>query len=189
MRPAQQAVRDAERRFPVRVRIGVLPEGLGSRLDQIVAWLDANFGADGWTSTPSSTGGVVNDALAIYFLDAIIASAFVARSCTAQKVEIVDGVYRVRDDEPTTRVGAACTARLKQQAELSKCPVVAASFRIGTSDRGEPQGRNDHSDHIPQRPKWRRQKDSPNSGLAGDSARFRRHSSGMAEQHFGRAHQ
>ena len=33
MRAAQQAVRDAERRFPVRVRIAVPPEGLGSRLE------------------------------------------------------------------------------------------------------------------------------------------------------------
>ena len=106
MRAAQQAVRDAERRFPVRVRIAVPPEGLGSRLDQIIAWLDANYGADGWTSTPSSTRGVVNDVLAVYFLDATIASAFVARWCAAQRIEIVDGVYRVRDDEPRSRVGA-----------------------------------------------------------------------------------
>jgi hypothetical protein len=105
MRAAQQAVRDAERRFPVRVRIAVPPEGLGSRLDQIISWLHANCG--GWTSTPSSTRGVVNDALAVYFLDVTIASAFVARWCAAQRVEIVDGVYQVRDDEPTPRVGAA----------------------------------------------------------------------------------
>ena len=92
MRAAQQAVRDAERRFPVRVRIAVPPEGLGSRLDPIIAWLDANCGANGWTSMPSSTRGVVNDALAVYLLDATIASAFVARWCAAQRVEIVDGV-------------------------------------------------------------------------------------------------
>ena len=107
MRAAQQAVRDAERRFPVRIRIAVPPEGLGGRLDQIIAWLDANCGADGWISTPSNTRGVVNDALAIYFLDVTIATAFVARWCVAQKVEIVDGVHRVRDDEPTPRIGAA----------------------------------------------------------------------------------
>jgi hypothetical protein len=59
----------------------------------------------GWTSTPSSTGGVVNDALAVYFLDATIASAFVARWCATQRVKILDGVYRVRDDEPTPRIG------------------------------------------------------------------------------------
>ena len=49
----------------------------------------------------------MNDALAIYFLDVTIATAFVARWCVAQKVEIVDGVHRVRDDEPTPRIGAA----------------------------------------------------------------------------------
>ena len=106
MKAPQQAVREAERRFPVRIRIAVPPEGLGSRLDQIFAWLDANCGADGWTSAPSSTRGVVNDALAIYFADVTLANAFVARWCSAQKVEIVDGMYRVRDDEPTPRIGA-----------------------------------------------------------------------------------
>ena len=106
MKAAQQAARDAERRFPVRVRIGIPPEGLGSRLDQMNAWLDSNCGADGWTSTPSSTRGVVNDALAICFMDATLASAFVARWCAMQRVEIVDGVYQVRDDEPTPRIGA-----------------------------------------------------------------------------------
>jgi hypothetical protein len=43
IRAAQQAVRDAERRFPVRVRIGIPPEGLGDRLDQIIAWLDVRI--------------------------------------------------------------------------------------------------------------------------------------------------
>jgi hypothetical protein len=106
MRAPQQAVREDERRFPVRIKIAVPPEGLGSRLDQIFAWLDANCGADGWTSAPSSTRGVVNDALSIYFADVTLANAFVARWCSAQKVEIVDGMYRVRDDEPTPRIGA-----------------------------------------------------------------------------------
>ena len=44
--------------------------------------------------------------LAIYFADVTLASAFVARWCASQKVEIVDGVYRVRDNEPTRRIGA-----------------------------------------------------------------------------------
>ena len=105
MKAAQQAARDAERRFPVRVRIGIPPEGLGNRLDQMNARLDANCGADGWTSTPSSTGGAGNDALAICFADATLASAFVARWCAMQRVEIVDGVYQVRDEEPTPRIG------------------------------------------------------------------------------------
>jgi hypothetical protein len=39
-------------------------------------------------------------------LDVTLASTFVARWCASQKVEIVDGLYRVRDDEPTSRIGA-----------------------------------------------------------------------------------
>jgi hypothetical protein len=105
MRAIQKALRDAELRFPVRIRIGIPPEGLGNRLGQMNAWLDENCGADGWTSTPSSTRGVMNDVLAVYFLEATIASAFVARWCAMQRVEIVDGVYQVRDDEPMPRIG------------------------------------------------------------------------------------
>ncbi len=86
MRTTQQASREAERRFPVRIRIGVAPGGLGSRLNQMNAWLDANCGADGWAMTPSGTSGIVNDAVAVYFADPTIASAFVARWCSAQKV-------------------------------------------------------------------------------------------------------
>jgi len=107
MRAAEQAAREAEHRFPVRIRIGIPPEGLGNRLDQMNAWLDANCGSDGWTMTPSSTRGVANDALAICFADATLASAFVARWCAMQRVEIVDGVYQVRNDEPTPRIGTA----------------------------------------------------------------------------------
>ena len=43
----------AERRFPVRIRIGVPPGGFGQRYAQITAWLDENCGADGWAMTPS----------------------------------------------------------------------------------------------------------------------------------------
>jgi hypothetical protein len=61
---------------------------------------------DGWSSAPSSTRGIVNDALAIYFADVTLANALVACWCSAQKVEIVDGLYRVRDNEPVARIGA-----------------------------------------------------------------------------------
>ena len=63
----------AERRFPVRIRIGVPPGGLGQRYAQITDWLDENCGADGWAMTPSGTRGVLNDAVSIYFLDATLA--------------------------------------------------------------------------------------------------------------------
>ena len=96
---------EAERRFPVRIRIGVPLEGLGGRVDQMRAWLDQNCGANGWAITPSGMRGVLNDALSIYFLDPTLASAFVARWCAGYKVETAEGVFRVRNDEPMPRVG------------------------------------------------------------------------------------
>jgi hypothetical protein len=98
-------IMEAERRFPVRIRIGVPSQGLGSRLDQMRAWLDGNCGADGWALTPSGMRSVLNDALSIYFLDPNLAGAFVARWCAGYKVETAGGMFRVRDDEPTPRVG------------------------------------------------------------------------------------
>jgi hypothetical protein len=46
----------------------------------------------------------MNDALAVHFAEKTLATAFVARWCVAQTVEIVDEVYWVRDDEPTPHV-------------------------------------------------------------------------------------
>jgi hypothetical protein len=43
------------------------------------AWLDGNCGADRWTTTPLNMRSVLNDAISIYFVDATLASAFVAR--------------------------------------------------------------------------------------------------------------
>ena len=54
---------EAERRFPVRIRIGVPPEGFGARLDALKAWLDDNCGAQGWAMTPSGLRGVLNEEL------------------------------------------------------------------------------------------------------------------------------
>jgi hypothetical protein len=96
----------AERRFPVRIRIGVPSEGLGQRHAQITAWLDENCGADGWAMTPSGMRGVLNDAISIYFLDAMLTGAFVARWCAGYKVETAGGVFRVRDNEPMARAAA-----------------------------------------------------------------------------------
>src|SRR5712691_1591665 len=96
----------AERRFPVRIRIGVPPGGFGQRYAQITAWLDENCGADGWAMTPSGMRGVLNDAVSIYFLDATLASAFVARWCAGYRVETAGGVFQVREDETLLRVGS-----------------------------------------------------------------------------------
>ncbi len=96
----------AERRFPVRIRIAVPPGGLGQRYARMTAWLDENCGADGWAMTPSGMRGVLNDAVSIYFADATLASAFVARWCASSKVETGGGVFQVRDDDSAPRVGA-----------------------------------------------------------------------------------
>jgi hypothetical protein len=96
----------AERRFPVRIRIAVPPDGLGRRHAQITAWFDENCGSDGWAMMPSGMRGVLNDAISLYFADATLASAFVARWCVGSKVETAGGVFHVREDEPAPRVGA-----------------------------------------------------------------------------------
>jgi hypothetical protein len=56
--------------------------------------------------TPSGLCGVLNAAISIYFADATLASAFVARWYVGGSVETVGGVFQVRDDEPAPRVGA-----------------------------------------------------------------------------------
>jgi hypothetical protein len=96
----------AERRFPVRIRIGVPPGGLGQRHSQMTIWLDENCGGDGWAMTPSGSRGVLNDAISIYFIDPTLASAFVARWCVGYRVESAGGVLQMRDDGPVPRVGA-----------------------------------------------------------------------------------
>jgi hypothetical protein len=98
---------EAERRFPVRIRIAVPPDGLGTRLDRIKAWLDENCGADAWAITPSGLRGVVNDAITVYFSDTALAGAFVARWCRATRTPSVEGAFQVRDDEPLPRQAAA----------------------------------------------------------------------------------
>jgi hypothetical protein len=50
--------------------------------------------------------GVLNDVVSIYFADATLASAFVARWCVGSKVKTAGGVFRVRGDEPAPRIGA-----------------------------------------------------------------------------------
>ena len=55
--------------------------------------------------TPSGTRGVLNDALSIYFADATLASAFVARWCVMAKVETAGGAFQEREEEPEPRIG------------------------------------------------------------------------------------
>jgi hypothetical protein len=81
--------------------------GLGERLNRMQEWLDQNAGADGWALIPSGLRGIANDALSIHLADATIASALVARWCVGHRAESTDGVFRIRGDEPTPRVGMA----------------------------------------------------------------------------------
>jgi hypothetical protein len=66
---------------------------------------------------PAGTRGVLNDAVSIYFADASLASAFVARWCAGSKAEAAGGVL-VRGDDPVPRVAAALhrTPRLRRSA-------------------------------------------------------------------------
>src|SRR6266480_4409646 len=88
MSTALTVYREAERNLPVRIRIAVPPDGFGSQLDQMVAWLDANCGAESWAMTPSGTCGLLNDSLAIYFLNPVLARAFVNRWCIGCQIEV-----------------------------------------------------------------------------------------------------
>jgi hypothetical protein len=68
--------------------------------------------------------GVLNDAVSVYFADASLASAFVARWCAGFKAETAGGVFRVRGDDPVPRIGAALhrTPRLRKSTlERRRC--------------------------------------------------------------------
>jgi hypothetical protein len=76
---SREMITIAERRFPVRIRIGVLPGGFGQHQTDMTAWLDENCGADCWAMTPSGTRGVLNDAVSIFgasnFFELAVAAA------------------------------------------------------------------------------------------------------------------
>jgi hypothetical protein len=97
---SREMITAAERRFPLRIQLAVPPLGFGQRLLQMNAWLDENCGADGWAMTP------LGAAVSIYFAEATLASAFVARWCVGSRVETAGGVFKVREDQPAPRVGA-----------------------------------------------------------------------------------
>jgi hypothetical protein len=81
--------------------------GLGVRLSQIQDWLDQNAGADGWATAPSGFQAVVNDAMAINFADVTTATSFRRAVVPVEAVEVVNGLFRVREDEPAPRMPAA----------------------------------------------------------------------------------
>ena len=100
-------ITEAESRFPVRIKLAIPAAGLGDRLNQMNAWLGENSGIDSWAMTPAGMRGVVNDAIAIYFADATLASAFVTRWRVGHRPEAANGLYRVREDELAGRVPGA----------------------------------------------------------------------------------
>ena len=102
---SMRAQREAERRYPVRVRIAVPPEGLGRQLEIMHAWLNETCSAGGWATAPAGTTGVVNDALALYFEDAAFAHAFVSRFCCGYRVETIAGAFALRSDVRLERRG------------------------------------------------------------------------------------
>jgi hypothetical protein len=106
MRASQRLFSEAERRFPVRVRVAVPPGGFGRQLQLMHDWLDETCGAERWMLLPSGSGAV-SDAIAFYFEDAAFAHAFVARFCCGRRVETVEGAFVPRTDVPVRRVAAA----------------------------------------------------------------------------------
>jgi hypothetical protein len=106
-RASQQARREAERQYPVRVRIAVPSGGLGRQLALMHAWLDETCGTAGWASAPAGISGVINDAIAFYFDDAGFAHAFVSRFCCGYRIETVAGAFAVGSDRPQPRRAAA----------------------------------------------------------------------------------
>jgi hypothetical protein len=98
----RKAYHDAERRFPVRVRIAVPRGGFGRQLGDMHAWLDEVCGKAAWASAPAGLVGIVNDAVAFYFDDAAIAQAFVNRFCCGYRpVEVnrgAPGAFSLRSE-------------------------------------------------------------------------------------------
>jgi hypothetical protein len=130
MRAARRIARDAERRFPVRIRIAVPDRGLGDRLNQMHERLDQNVGADGWVMTPSARSpsgplvgsagmrGVLNDAISIHQADATIASAFIARWCPAIRPRRQTGYSE--SGRMSQNVGLACSRIKELQTRRSR---------------------------------------------------------------------
>ena len=75
-----------------RVLVAVPPSGFGPQLGIMQAWLDATCGPTGWASAPAGTGGIVNNAVAFYFVDPDSARAFVGRFCCAYRAVPRPGV-------------------------------------------------------------------------------------------------
>ena len=77
-----------------------------------------------WAMTPSGVRGVLNDAISIYFADATLVGAFVARWRVGSKVETAGGVFQVREDEPAPPgwgAAASDAVRVANNASAANC--------------------------------------------------------------------
>jgi hypothetical protein len=108
-----RAQNEAERRYPVRVRIAVPPDGLGRQFAVIHAWLDETCGPEGWATAVAGLAGVANDAIAFYFDEPAFADAFVARFCCGYRAAAVAGAFVIR---------AASTSTTRRAAAAHKTP-------------------------------------------------------------------
>jgi hypothetical protein len=127
-------ITEAERRFPVRIKLAPPAGGLGKRLDQMHAWLDENCGADGWAMTPSGLRGVINDAVAIYFLDPTTAAGFVARWRAGSKFETAKGAFsgsaRIRQRRELVWQHAGRRDRIGQWRTCNRCRCPTRPVRV-----------------------------------------------------------
>jgi hypothetical protein len=64
---------------------------------------------------------VLNDAVSLYFADATLASAFVARWCVGSKGGGGEPVFQVRENEPAPRVGAGLASDAVRPSLASSC--------------------------------------------------------------------
>jgi hypothetical protein len=79
----------AERRFPVRIRLGSPRQELSEKLTLIAAWLDENCGEHGWAMTPASLWPLIDD-ISIYVGALPVATAFLTRWRVGRLVEAAE---------------------------------------------------------------------------------------------------
>ncbi|SHF67936.1 hypothetical protein SAMN05444339_11052 [Loktanella atrilutea] len=65
---------DADRKFPIRVKVRVPPTGLGTMLVEIDVWLTSTFGDEGYGHGSATAAGM--DATAYHFMSIDDAQAF-----------------------------------------------------------------------------------------------------------------
>jgi hypothetical protein len=79
--PTREVRREPEPRYRRRILVAVPPGGFGAQLATMRVWLDKICGPAGWTFAPAGRGGVVNDAIAFYFVEPDHADVFIRRFC------------------------------------------------------------------------------------------------------------